>query len=257
MLGTGVARVPTGSANPVLPPPSFGRTINIGLVSGTVIVKLPSGQSFTLGPQDRHIPIGSLIDTTGGRVDLRAAPAPTSGSASMSVPRVEDAQFYGGAFRVRQARALNATGIRLAGGQFASCTASAQDGAVARLPHRVVRLLNASGRGRFQTVGRYAAATVRGTIWLTEDFCDGTLVRVTQGVVLVRDRVTHAAAVVTAGHSFFARAPYGARNGPLRATHSLPGRGAGSAAPTEFVPVLCRRASRADDPGSGLLPRGA
>ena len=120
---------------------------------------------------------------------------------------MEDAQFYGGAFRVGQAPALSATRIRLAGGRYASCTASAQDGSADRLPHRVVRLLNASGSGRFQTVGRYAAATVRGTIWLAEDFCDGTLVRVTRGVVSVRDRVTHATVVVTAGHSFFARAP--------------------------------------------------
>jgi len=207
VLGGGIALVPPGVANPVLPPPSFGRTINIGLVSGVVIVRLPTGQSFTLGPQDRHIPIGSLIDTTRGRVDLRAAPTPGSGRASISTPRVEDAQFYGGAFHISQARVLTATQILLAGGQFASCTAAAQDGSAARLPHRVVRLLHASGQGKFQTVGRYAAATVRGTVWLTEDFCDGTLVRVTRGVVSVRDRVTNAVAVVTAGHSFFARAP--------------------------------------------------
>jgi hypothetical protein len=206
-LGTSVALVPAGVANPVLPSPSFGHSVNIGLVSGTVIVTLPTGQSFRLGPEDRHIPIRSLIDTTSGRVDLRAAPTPTSRSASMSAARVEDAQFYGGAFRVSQTRALSATQIGLAGGQYSSCSAAADDGSAAGLPHRVVRLLHASGHGSFQTVGRYAAATVRGTIWLTEDFCDGTLVRVTRGVVSVRDRVTNVSVVVTAGHSFFARAP--------------------------------------------------
>jgi hypothetical protein len=207
VVATSAALVPSGQAAPALPPPSFGHAVNIGLVSGTVIVTLPSGQKFQLGSQDRHIPIGSLLDTTHGRVDLRAAPVPASGSARMSAARVEDAQFYGGAFRVRQARALTATQIRLAGGQFARCRTPARDGSAARLSHRVMRLLNASGRGRFQTVGRYAAATVRGTIWLTEDFCDGTLVRVKRGVVSVRDLVTHATVVVTAGHSFFARAP--------------------------------------------------
>jgi hypothetical protein len=69
----------------------------------------------------------------------------------------------------------------------------------------VLRLLHASGSGRFQTSGRYAAATVRGTIWLTEDFCDGTLIQVARGVVSVQDLVTHATVTVTAGHSFFAR----------------------------------------------------
>ena len=121
ILGTGVVLVPAGVANPALPPPSFAHTINIGLVSGTVIVTLPSGQSFTLGPQDRHIPIQSLIDTSHGRVDLRAAPAPASGTASVTASRVEDAQFYGGDLRVSQASADSATQIRLAGGRFAAC----------------------------------------------------------------------------------------------------------------------------------------
>src|SRR5947209_20188221 len=87
VLGASVALVQTGVANPVLPSPSFGRTVNIGLVAGTVIVTLPSGQSFRLGPRDRQIPIRSLIDPTRGRVDLRAAPGPTSASASISALR--------------------------------------------------------------------------------------------------------------------------------------------------------------------------
>ena len=78
--------------------------------------------------------------------------------------------------------------------------------AAKRLPHKVVRLLWASGPGGFKTVGRYAAATVRGTVWLTEDFCDGTLVQVERGVVSVSDLVTRRTTQVTSGHSFFAAA---------------------------------------------------
>ena len=59
-----------------LPPPRFGHTLDIGLVSGTVIVTPPGKQPFKLGVKDRNIPIGSLLDTTHGRVDLRAAPPP-------------------------------------------------------------------------------------------------------------------------------------------------------------------------------------
>ena len=66
-----------------------------------------------------------------------------------------------------------------------------------------MRLLWASGPGTFRTVGRYSAATVLGTQWLTEDFCDGTLVRVTRGVVVVEDLATHATVTVRAGHSAF------------------------------------------------------
>jgi hypothetical protein len=41
--------------------------------------------------------------------------------------------------------------------------------------------------GRFRTRGRTSVATVRGTAWLTEDRCEGTLTRVTEGAVHVRD----------------------------------------------------------------------
>lgn len=208
-----VATAGTAAAR-TLPPPRFGRTLDIGLVSGTVIVRPPGRRSFTLDAQDRNIPIGSTIDTTHGRVDLRAARPPGSGSTAHSRP-IEDAQFYDGAFTVEQARGSLVTGVTLSGGGPAACSrASAQttSGAGrarghARLPRRLLRLLRASGPGVFRTVGRYAAATVRGTVWLTADYCDGTLVRVTRGVVSVQDLVTRQIVTVGAGHSYFAAAP--------------------------------------------------
>ena len=50
-----------------------------------------------------------------------------------------------------------------------------------------MRKLWGDGRGRFRTRGRYGAATVRGTRWLTLDRCDGTKVRVVRGKVAVKD----------------------------------------------------------------------
>jgi hypothetical protein len=60
-------------------------------------------------------------------------------------------------------------------------------------------------------VGHYSAATVLGTRWLTEDFCDGTLVLVAKGVVVVEDLATHATVTVRAGHSAFTPAAAAAR----------------------------------------------
>ena len=51
------------------------------------------------------------------------------------------------------------------------------------------RKLWGKGSGKFRTTGSYSAATVRGTEWLVQDSCSGTLTRVTQGVVAVRDNV--------------------------------------------------------------------
>ena len=65
-----------------------------------------------------------------------------------------------------------------------------------------MRAVWGNGHGKFTTTGRYAAATVRGTTWLTEDRCDGTLIVVKRGVVTVLDKVRHKTITVTAGHSY-------------------------------------------------------
>ena len=53
--------------------------------------------------------------------------------------------------------------------------------------HAVLGRLWGNGKGRFRTNGKYSSATVRGTIWLTTDRCDGTLTTVKRGTVSVRD----------------------------------------------------------------------
>ena len=71
---------------------------------------------------------------------------------------------------------------------------------------KVISRLWGNGKGRFRTTGRHSAATVRGTIWLTEERCDGTLTRVTRGSVTVRDTTARRTVVVRAGRSYLARA---------------------------------------------------
>ena len=80
-------------------------------------------------------------------------------------------------------------------------------GTAAALSGRVLQLLHATAKGRFQTRGRYSAATVRGTAWDTADRCDGTLTRVRRGTVVVNDFVRHKTVAVQAGHTYLARAP--------------------------------------------------
>jgi hypothetical protein len=71
---------------------------------------------------------------------------------------------------------------------------------------RRIRRLWGNARGRFSTRGRFATAAVRGTVWLTEDRCDGTLIRVRTGRVVVRDLVLRRNVTVRAGRSYLARA---------------------------------------------------
>ena len=72
-------------------------------------------------------------------------------------------------------------------------------------PHAVLGKLWGNGKGRFRTNGKYSAATVRGTIWLTEERCDGTLTTVKRGTVSVRDLSAARPITVKAGHSYLAR----------------------------------------------------
>jgi hypothetical protein len=61
------------------------------------------------------------------------------------------------------------------------------------------------GSGSFRTSGRYSSATVRGTKWLVQDSCAGTLTRVVRGVVAVRDDVRRRTVVLRAGKKYLAR----------------------------------------------------
>jgi ferric-dicitrate binding protein FerR (iron transport regulator) len=70
-----------------------------------------------------------------------------------------------------------------------------------------VRKLWAEGHGSYSTKGNYATGAVLGTRWLTEDRCDGTLIRVLTDRVAVTDLVTHKHVTVQAGHSYLAKAP--------------------------------------------------
>jgi hypothetical protein len=119
--------------------------------------------------------------------------------------------FWGSKFEVRQREGgRGMTSLVLRGGNFARCrrpAAHASGQAVARASavRRVRRLWGRDRGGRFRTHGRESQATVRGTRWLTEDRCDGTLTRVTSGTVAVRDRARRKTVIVRAGRSYLAR----------------------------------------------------
>ena len=77
----------------------------------------------------------------------------------------------------------------------------------AQLSRRTIRRLRANAKGRFRTRGRHSAATVRGTVWITADRCDGTLTQVKRGKVAVRDLRRKRTITLTAGKSYLAKAP--------------------------------------------------
>jgi hypothetical protein len=99
--------------------------------------------------------------------------------------------------------------LTLVGGNFKGCPRAAKGGAAraAGLSRgRSVRHLWGNGSGSFRTKGRFSSATIRGTKWLTDDRCQGTLTRVTIGAVTVRDFVKRKNLALKAVKTYFARA---------------------------------------------------
>src|SRR5206468_1804072 len=117
--------------------------------------------------------------------------------------------FYSGIFKVSQKRSSKPlTEVTLQAGSYAaSCgpVSSAGRAVAARSKKRLAHLWG-RGKGRFRTRGKFSAATVRGTTWLTEDRCDGTRTRVVKGTVSVFDSGLQRRVTVKAGHSYLARA---------------------------------------------------
>jgi hypothetical protein len=185
--GGGGSTTTTTSGGPA--PPVSGKSANAAPVTGTVLV---NGAPLTQG---KSIPVGATVDTTNGTVTLTSV-SPTGATQS--------AQFHSGVFQLKQAK-HGVTELVLKGGDFVTCSKKGRRLAAAPPSTAVVRQLWGNGKGSFQTTGQYAAATVRGTIWDTQDRCDGTRIVVKAGVVTVLDRVRHTTVTVTAGHSYLAK----------------------------------------------------
>ena len=206
--------------------PRVGETVVARVVSGKVFIRYPTGKRATpftgaiqaariaqiqKGAQRGFIPlkgastipIGSTVDTEEGRIALTSA-ADLKGGA-------QTADFYNGTFTVLQQRAkLPVTELKLVGFSYRlNCGAIAARAHAAR--SRKLAKLWGSGKGRFRTRGRFSAATVRGTKWLTVDRCDGTLTQVKTGRVAVFERATGRRIILRANKAYLAKATAKAR----------------------------------------------
>ena len=119
-----------------------------------------------------------------------------------SVPRLgaqpDRAEFRDGIFLVTQSRGITDRKLTEA---LATCPKRTAR-AAAKKPKS--RKLWGKGSGAFRTTGNYSAATVRGTEWLVQDTCAGTLTRVTEGTVAVK--AGRKTVVVRAGKQYLAKA---------------------------------------------------
>jgi len=191
-----------GPALPAVEPPKVGQHMQVEHIGGTVTVKLPNTGQYIALEHGASIPMGSVVDATRGSVTIT--------SAKDARGATQSATFHDGAFKVQQKRAAKpVTDLIMRGGDFRPCwrarSGASNAGRALISRSRRVRRLWGSGHGRFRTKGRHGAATVRGTIWLTEDSCAGTRVTVRRGLVAVRDFNRKRTVMVPKGHSYLSR----------------------------------------------------
>jgi hypothetical protein len=196
-LGTGPSTPSWASATPWETAPVLGKSVNVAPTTGTVLVRAPGATSAIPLSGEASIPVGAILDTRKGAVDLTTA---LPGGATQS------ATFHGGLVQILQpASAGGMTDLVLRGPKPSCKRGSARAAATAsRRPPR--KLWASDHHGRFRTRGSNAVATVRGTSWYMADRCDGTYTRVAHGSVSVRELRTGRRVVLRAGQSHLAPA---------------------------------------------------
>jgi DNA-binding beta-propeller fold protein YncE len=200
-----ISSLPGVSVPLIVPPPVLAVSGNVAPISGKVLVRVPGSKSFVALSSLREIPFGTVIEATHGHVSVTTA-EPDG--------KTQTGEFFEGEFVLKQGR-NGMVVAELTGGNFSVCPTARERAhkATAASTHttvsgkHVVRKLWANAHGSFSTKGNYAAGAVQGTEWLTEDLCDGTLIRVTRDKVRVTNLVTHHHVEVKTGHKYLAKAP--------------------------------------------------
>jgi hypothetical protein len=165
------------------------------------LTRCPGEADFSPLTSPKQVTLDCEVDTRHGTVSLTAS----KGSSG----ETQTAQFWGGRFDLDQKAGDNeAAVLGLAGSKRCEERISGKR-------HRVEKRARAGGGGRklwgsgagnYKTVGSHGAATVRGTIWLVADRCDGsTRFKVNSGIVAVRDFVKRKTVILEAGQSYVAK----------------------------------------------------
>ena len=191
----------TAAPDAALPVAEPQTASNVGVTpqSGLVLIRVPGSADFTPLTSGSQLPYGSEVDATGGSLNITSA---------LPSGETQTGLFGAGRFVVRQGR-RGYVDLHLRGpvcprgaGRRSARTASVTAAAAASSKRR---LWGRDSGGRFRTHGKNSHATVRGTRWSIADSCAGTLTRVTEGSVVVRDKRTGKRKLLTAGERYLAR----------------------------------------------------
>ena len=195
---------PSPPPPPALPDPVRGKSFNVATVNpNRVKVAMRGVGAFHSLKNDAQVTVGSDIDARRGPARVTTAAPGRGRRVAEATVRTSKATL-----KLNQSPNSSLADLRLAGGSFRGCRASARRASAARVRREStpVRKGRVTGSGPYRLRGRYAAASVRGTDFTLVDRCDGTLVTVKEGRVAVRDLVRRKTVLVRAGRRYLARA---------------------------------------------------
>lgn len=218
--------------------PALGRSVVLRVTDGVVLVRRGRSGNFTPVVGAETLPVGTEVDVTGGRIALTsAASRARTQTATFYTPArsSEPGAAPEGIFRIAQKRSRRPTTdiklrrrslTRLCGrGKRTRSSAErrrrgtgalrAPTALAARRRRGRVPQVGVTGSGRFQMIGKNAVgrpkgrrkravAASDGTRWLMAERCDGTLIRVFAGSVVVRNVHTGKRITLRAGGSYLA-----------------------------------------------------
>jgi hypothetical protein len=203
-LTLGPANAVTQTVSTELPPPQAGKSFNIEPAGGNVSTKCNDEGAFRKLDKPKQVTLDCQIDAEDGTVSITAS----KGSSGAT----QTALFWGSVFDIDQEAGDNREAVMTLAGQR-RCEKRGDDMGNSRQRDRRGsggRKLWGSGSGNYKTVGSHGSATVRGTIWLVADRCDGsTLFKVRRGTVVVRDFIEQSSVVLGAGQSYIAKVAIG------------------------------------------------
>jgi hypothetical protein len=176
----------------VINPPEFDNTANLDPVSGTVLAKLPGESQVREIAELTQVPVGTVVDVSGGFVDMTTQRGPNEGLQTITL--------WQGAFVFGQRPKNRITVMRLTE-QLAGAGSSGR----AQTAGKRGKRLWGRGRCRCRSRGRNSSGTARGTWWLTAERKRGTFTKVKEGTVVVRDFTRNRKVKVKAGESYLAR----------------------------------------------------
>lgn len=181
--------------------PAKHKRFAIAPTAGRISVNPPGPTGFEPLVEGASVPIGSIVDAREGTAAITTV---------LDSGRKQTGEFWGERFKVRQPEeegGLTEVRVRDAVRTCDGKSISAKDKVVSarKKKRRRSGLWGRDRKGRWRTHGRGSQATTRGTIWFSDERCEGTYTKVVEGSVLVRDHFLKRNVVVKAGESYLAR----------------------------------------------------